>query len=168
MLTHFLCPSPLSVMQNMMAGPGGSASFTSTSYVSMSAGPDGRPQIYQASSSTKTGPNGVMETKKTVQDSRTGLKKMAIGHHIYDRGHIVEREQNLHEGTEEERQDFINLEEEEAEEFNREFMSKSATSRHGAGPSIQCIETGPLAARNQMAAIMPAQPTAPAAVSVAT
>lgn len=96
-----------------------------------------------------------METKKTVQDSRTGVKKMAIGHHIYDRGHIVEREQNLHEGTEEERQDFINLEEEEADEFNREFMSKSGSNRHGAGPSIQCIETGP-PARNQMQAIMPA------------
>lgn len=80
---------------------------------------------------------------------------MAIGHHIYDRGHIVEREQNLHEGTEEERQDFINLEEEEAEEFNREFMSKSGSNRHGAGPSIQCIETIP-PARNQMQAIMPA------------
>lgn len=141
-------------MQSMMPVPS-SSSFTSTSFVSMSSGPDGRPQIYQASSSTKTGPNGVMETKKTVQDSRTGVKKMAIGHHIYDRGHIIEREQNLHEGTEEERQDFINLEEDEAEEFNREFQSKAGTSRRG-GPSIQCIETGPLG-RNQMPAIMPAQ-----------
>lgn len=141
-------------MTNMMPAPG-SASFTSTSYVTMSAGPDGRQQIYQASSSTKTGPNGVMETKKTVQDSRTGVKKMAIGHHIYDRGHIIEREQNLHQGTEEERQDFINLEEEDADEFNREFLTKSAAASRRPGPSIQCIETGPLA-RNQMPAIMPA------------
>lgn len=132
------------------------ASFTSTSYVSMTSGPDGRPQIYQASSSTKHGPHGVVETKKTVQDSRTGIKKMAIGHHIGERGHIVEREQNLREGTEEERQDFINLEEEEAEDFNREFMTK--VNRHSGGPSIQCIETGPPRPR-ELPAIMPAQPS---------
>ena len=130
------------------------ASFTSTSFVSMTSGPDGRPQVYQASSSTKHGPNGIVETKKTFQDSRTGIKKMAIGHHIGERGHIVEREHNLREGTEEQREDFINLDEEEAEDFNREFMSK-ANQRHSAGPSIQCIETGPLRPR-ELPAIMPA------------
>lgn len=77
----------------------------------MSHGPDGRPQIYQATSSTKTGPGGLRETQKTVQDSRTGVKKMAIGHHIGERAHIIEREQNLRSGQHEERQDFINLEE---------------------------------------------------------
>lgn len=96
-----------------------------------------------------------METKKTVQDSRTGVKKMAIGHHIYDRGHIIEREQNMHEGTEEERQDFINLEEEDAEDFNREFLAKAGKTGRPSGPTIQCIETGPLGGRNQLPAIMP-------------
>lgn len=81
----------------------------------MSHGPDGRPQIYQATSSTKTGPGGLRETQKTVQDSRTGVKKMAIGHHIGERAHIIEREQNLRSGQHEERQDFINLEEGEFE-----------------------------------------------------
>lgn len=140
---------------NMNMMPHSNASFTSTSYVTMSAGPDGRQQIYQASSSTKHGPNGVMETKKTVQDSRTGIKKMAIGHHIGERAHIMEREQNLREGTEEERQDFINLEEEEADEFNREFLSKVNHRNGHSGPSIQCIETGPLRQR-ELPAIMPA------------
>lgn len=136
-------------MGNMgsMANMGG-ASYTSSSYVSMTSGPDGRPQIYQASSSTKAGPNGVMETKKTVQDSRTGIKKMAIGHHIGERGHIIEREQNLHQGTEEERQDFINLEEEQAEDFNREFIQRSRRG-HGAPPQIQCIDTIPHSQRQQ-------------------
>lgn len=77
----------------------------------MSQGPDGRPQVYQATSSTKTGPGGIRETQKTVQDSRSGLKKMAIGHHIGERAHIIEREQNVRSGQQEERQDFINLEE---------------------------------------------------------
>lgn len=51
------------------------------------------------------------ETKKSVCDSRSGMKKIAIGHHIGERAHVLEREQNLHSGEREERQEFINLEE---------------------------------------------------------
>lgn len=105
--------------------PDGATSFSSSQVVSMTRGPDGRPQVYQASSSTKTGPGGVRETQKTVQDSRSGVKKMAIGHHIGERAHVVEREKNYNTGHEEERQDFINLEEEEADDFNREYVQRS-------------------------------------------
>ncbi|EDX07267.1 GD25585 [Drosophila simulans] len=66
-------------------GANSGASFCQSTVMTMSSGPDGRPQIYQASTSTKTGPGGVRETRKTVQDSRTGVKKMAIGHHIGER-----------------------------------------------------------------------------------
>jgi len=44
-------------------------------------------------------------------DSRSGVKKIAIGHHIGERAHVLEREQNYHSGDREERQEFINLEE---------------------------------------------------------
>jgi len=44
-------------------------------------------------------------------DSRSGVKKIAIGHHIGERAHVLEREQNLHSGDREDRQEFINLEE---------------------------------------------------------
>lgn len=67
--------------------------------------------MYQATSSTRSAPGGIRETKKAVCDSRTGLKKMAIGHAIGDKAHIIEREQNLRSGEQEERQDFINLDE---------------------------------------------------------
>lgn len=50
---------------------------------------------------------------------------MAIGHHIGERAHIIEREQNLRSGDQEERQDFINIEEDEADEFNREWEQKT-------------------------------------------
>lgn len=79
--------------------------------MTMASGPDGRPQVYQETMSSTMAPGGVKEVKTTVCDSRTGLKKMAIGHHIGDRAHILEREQNLHSGEQEERQEFINLEE---------------------------------------------------------
>lgn len=117
---------PAMNMNRLLSGDGmDGASFCSSSVISMSHGPDGNPQVYQASSSTKTGPGGIRETQKTVQDSRSGVKKMAIGHHIGDRAHIIEREQNMRSGQQEERQDFINLEEDEAPDFNREFTQKS-------------------------------------------
>jgi hypothetical protein len=62
----------LSVPQNGMA-------YSTSSVFSMSSGPDGQPQVYKATSSTRTGPGGVKETRKTVEDSRVGMKKMAIG-----------------------------------------------------------------------------------------
>ncbi|CAD7012573.1 unnamed protein product [Ceratitis capitata] len=110
------------------------ASYCSSSVITMSSGPDGRPQIYQATSSTKTGPGGIRETRKTVEDSRRGMKKMAIGHHIGERSHIIEKEQDLRSGQLEERQEFINLDEDEAEDFDREFTNRSRMSVRGARP----------------------------------
>nr|XP_031835575.1 myeloid leukemia factor isoform X5 [Nomia melanderi] len=112
-------------------GQGGNChSFTSRSVMTMGNGPDGRPQVYQETTSTTTAPGGVKETKKTVSDSRTGVKKMAIGHHIGERAHIMEREHNVRSGEQEERQEFINLDEEEAESFNNEWESRT---RNAAG-----------------------------------
>lgn len=108
---------------NMSAG----SSFSSSTVV-MSSGPNGKPQVYSSSSSTKIGPNGIKETRKTLQDSRTGTKKMSIGHHIGERAHVIEREQNYYTGDAEERQEFINLDEEEAEDFDREFQTKAGAS----------------------------------------
>lgn len=99
--------------------------YSSSTVVSMSSGPDGRPQVYKATSSTRTAPGGILETQKTVSDSMTGTKKMSIGHHIGERGHVVEREQNVQTGDQEERQDFINLDEDEADDFNREWVTKT-------------------------------------------
>lgn len=109
----------------------GSHAFSSSSstIVSMSSGPDGRPQVYKATSSTRCGPGGVKETQRTVSDSRTGTRKMAIGHHIGERAHIVEKEQNYHTGDREEREDFINLDEDEAEDFNKEWETKARPVR---------------------------------------
>ncbi|XP_076242736.1 myeloid leukemia factor isoform X2 [Calliopsis andreniformis] len=120
---------------NNMAQGGNCHSFTSTSVMTTASGPDGCPQVYQETMSTRTAPGGVKETKKTVCDSRTGLKKMAIGHHIGDRAHILEREQNLHSGEQEERQEFINLDEDEAETFNNEWESRTRRATGAIGSS---------------------------------
>lgn len=114
------------------------AAYCSSSVITMSSGPDGRPQIYQATSSTKTGPGGIRETRRTVQDSVNGVKKMAIGHHIGDRAHIIEKEQDLRSGQLEEHQEFINLEEDDAEDFDREFITKARGAGGRGAPRAIC------------------------------
>lgn len=102
----------------------GGMSFSSSSFVSMTQGVDGRQQVYKATSSTKSGPGGIREMKKTVEDSRTGLKKMAVEHHIGDRAHVIEKKKNTYTGEQEEREDLINLDEEETDDFEKEFQMK--------------------------------------------
>ncbi|XP_034175734.1 myeloid leukemia factor isoform X2 [Osmia lignaria lignaria] len=118
-----------------MASGANCHSYTSRSVMTMASGPDGLPQVYQATMSTTTAPGGVKETKQTVCDSRTGVKKMAIGHHIGERAHILEREQNVHSGEQEEHQEFINLDEEEAESFNNEWETRTRRTVGAIGNS---------------------------------
>lgn len=80
--------------------------------------------MYQETSSTKTAPGGVRETKKSVCDSRTGVKKLAIGHHIGDKGHIKEKEKNVYSGQVEENDEYINLDEGKSQ-FFRDRMPQS-------------------------------------------
>lgn len=55
---------------------------SSSTLISMTSGPDGSPQVYKATSSTRIAPGGIKETQKTVTDSITGTKKMSIDHHL--------------------------------------------------------------------------------------
>lgn len=72
---------------------------------------DGKPKVFQASSSTTQAPGGVKETRKMVRDSETGIEKLAVGHHINSRGHVIQRQRNRRTGDHEENQEYINLEE---------------------------------------------------------
>ena len=53
----------------------------------------------------------VKETRRSVYDSESGVKKMAVGHHLGERSHTIERSHNLLSGERVERKDFVNLEE---------------------------------------------------------
>lgn len=53
----------------------------------------------------------VKETRKALKDSESGVEKMAIGHHIRDRAHVVKKSKNRKTGDEEMNQEFINLDE---------------------------------------------------------
>lgn len=114
-----------------MANDPNSHSFSSTSYTSYSNTGEGAPKVYQASSSTRKTPEGLKETRKTVRDSESGTQKMAIGHHLGDRAHVIERKRNTRTGEQEENQELVNLDETEAEAFDREFTSRTGTYRPG-------------------------------------
>lgn len=130
-------------------GPEGGVSYSSSSVFSVMSSGDGRPQVYQETSSVRNGPGGLKEVRRTVQDSTTGKKKMAIGHHIGERGHVVEKEQNMHTGEREEREDFINLDESDTEEFERDFQHKARQLTSGSQrqrTQIEEISSEPLLA----------------------
>lgn len=119
-------PFPGMNLNRLLTGvPDAGVSYSSSSVYSVMSGSDGRPQVYQETSSVRNGPGGFKETRRTVQDSSSGKKKMAIGHHIGEKAHVIEKEQNVHTGEREEREDFINLDESDTEEFERDFQQKA-------------------------------------------
>lgn len=103
-------------------------SFSSSSVVTMTTDEHGQPQVYQASQSTRTAPGGVKETRRSLQDSRTGLQELTIGHHLDDRAHIVGRKRNRRTGHEDHSVEYVNLDEEDAEGFSQEWQQRAQCS----------------------------------------
>ena len=87
-------------------------------------------QVYQASTTTRTAPGGVREVQRSVSDSRSGVRKMAVGRHLGERGHVVEKEQNYYTGDSEEREDFINIEEGEFKNMIRMLLYIEILQNH--------------------------------------
>ena len=136
--------SPFALMNQMMSMNGGggggmqqfvssdpnSQVYSSSSVISYSNSGDGKPKIYQESTQTRQAPGGVKETRKMVRDSEKGIEKVAVGHHIGDRAHVIER-QKLRGGDIEEIVNLENLDDEQVNEFNQEFESKiTSQMRH--------------------------------------
>lgn len=98
--------------------------FSSSSVITYSSGGEGgRPKVFQQSKQMRQGPGGVKETREMVRDSERGIEQMAIGHHIGDRAHIIERKKNR-EGQIEELVNLENIDDEEVTDFNREFEER--------------------------------------------
>ncbi|NWI92572.1 MLF1 factor, partial [Pitta sordida] len=103
--------------------PGGHT-FSSSSMMTYSKVGDEPPKVFQASSQTRTAPGGLKETRKALKDSESGLEQMAIGHHIQDRAHVIKKSKNFRTGDEEMNQEFINLDENEAQSFDEEWQKE--------------------------------------------
>ncbi|KAG7216985.1 hypothetical protein INR49_001639 [Caranx melampygus] len=115
------------MMENMerMSGSPSCQTFSSSTVISYSSSDIGAPKVYQQTSETRTGPGGIRETRQSMRDSESGFERLAIGHHIGDRAHIMERSRNRRTGDREERQDFINLDESEAAAFDEEWRREA-------------------------------------------
>ncbi|NXY15073.1 MLF1 factor, partial [Atrichornis clamosus] len=98
--------------------------FSSSSVMSYSKVGDEAPKVFQASAQTRTAPGGVKETRKAFKDSESGVEKMSIGHHLQDRAHVIKKSRNARTGDEEMNQEFINLDETEAESFDEEWQKE--------------------------------------------
>ncbi|XP_077551407.1 myeloid leukemia factor 2-like isoform X3 [Haemaphysalis longicornis] len=103
-------------------------SFSSSSVVTMTTDEHGQPQVYQASQCTRTAPGGVKETRRSLQDSRTGLQELTIGHHLDDRAHIVGRKRNRRTGDEDHSVHYVNLDEAYTQWVNTEMLPSHAVS----------------------------------------
>ncbi|XP_072428844.1 myeloid leukemia factor 1 isoform X2 [Chiloscyllium punctatum] len=66
----------------------------------------------------------IKETRRAVKDSESGIEKMSIGHHIQDRAHVIQKSRNQKTGHEEVDQQFINLNENDAANFDQEWQNK--------------------------------------------
>uniref|UniRef100_A0A8D2IT85 Myeloid leukemia factor 2 n=1 Tax=Varanus komodoensis TaxID=61221 RepID=A0A8D2IT85_VARKO len=107
-------------MEHMTSGAN-CQTFTSSTVISYSNLGDG-PKVYQETSETRSAPGGIRETRRTVRDSDSGLEQMSIGHHIRERAHIMQRSRNHRTGDQEERQDYINLDESECSPQRPSFL----------------------------------------------
>ncbi|XP_054904091.1 myeloid leukemia factor 2 [Poeciliopsis prolifica] len=129
------------MMGNMerMSGSPNCQTFSSSTVISYSSTDPGAPKVYQQTSQTRTGPGGLRETRQSMRDSESGLERLAIGHHIGERAHILERSRNRRTGDREERQDFINLDESEAAAFDEEWRREAGRY---APPHARGLEYG--------------------------
>ncbi|KAK1790462.1 hypothetical protein P4O66_014009 [Electrophorus voltai] len=130
--------NPFSMMDSMMVGmrtrmedmqrnfdmstDSGTHAFRSSSVVTYSKVGDEPAKVFQASSQTRCAPGGIKETRQSLRDSESGLQKVSIGHHIQDRGHVIERKHNQKTGEREFNQDFQNMDETEAQAFDEEWQ----------------------------------------------
>ncbi|XP_062242821.1 myeloid leukemia factor 1 isoform X2 [Platichthys flesus] len=123
--------------ENMSKGSN-THSFSSSSVMTYSKVGNEPPKVFQATSSTRRAPGGIKETRQAVKDSESGLEKMSIGHHIQDRGHVVEKKYNKKTGEKELNQDFQNLDESEAQSFDDEWQEE--LTKFKPSVPVSCLE----------------------------
>uniref|UniRef100_A0A8C3W002 Myeloid leukemia factor 1 n=1 Tax=Catagonus wagneri TaxID=51154 RepID=A0A8C3W002_9CETA len=99
-------------------------SFSSSSVMTYSKVGDEPPKVFQASTQTRRAPGGIKETRRALRDSESGLEKMAVGHHLHDRAHVIKKSKNNKTGDEEVNQEFINMNESDAHAFDDEWQNE--------------------------------------------
>lgn len=153
------------MMENMerMSGSPNCQTFSSSTVISYSSLDDGAPKVYQQTSQVRTAPGGIRETRQSMRDSASGMERFAIGHHIGERAHLMERSRNRRTGDHEERQDFINLDETDADAFDEEFRRGVGRYAPSGARAIDYGRDRRAATAPQLALTGPADSTSPPA-----
>uniref|UniRef100_A0A915L0A7 Myeloid leukemia factor n=1 Tax=Romanomermis culicivorax TaxID=13658 RepID=A0A915L0A7_ROMCU len=95
--------------------------YSQSTMISMAPSADGRMHTYESTDSMRKHGH-VKETRSTLRDSSRGVEKMTIGHHIGQRGHVIEK-QRVNGGNIEENQRFINVDRSKARQFDDEWTT---------------------------------------------
>jgi len=101
-------------------------SSTFQSYKSNGREAGEQPTVYQAHSSTSTGPGGLKETRRAVHDSRTGEKRVEVGRHLGDRAHIMERKYDARKAEQLENHHYRGIGNDEETRFDSEWQARAA------------------------------------------
>jgi len=102
----------------------GGHSYHSSSIMTYSNDGKSKPKYYQATSSSRTAPGQIKETRRSVRDSERELEKMAIGHHMGEKAKIMEKRRTR--GVEEEECNYIHMDEDESPAFEKEWQRRAS------------------------------------------
>eukprot|EP01025_Chloroclados_australasicus_P039970 TRINITY_DN4162_c0_g1_i3.p1 TRINITY_DN4162_c0_g1~~TRINITY_DN4162_c0_g1_i3.p1 ORF type:complete len:350 (-),score=42.83 TRINITY_DN4162_c0_g1_i3:382-1431(-) len=122
----------LSAMDNLIAnsrnmGPG--SQFQSYSYSSFqSSGPGGT--SYRETQQTNVGPGGVLESRRSVRDGRSGKEQYEVTRGLQGRGRTVQRTR-FQDGREEAVDTLHNLDPQQATTFEQEWQQHADSSLAG-------------------------------------
>lgn len=87
------------------------------------------PKKYVAFTETTQAPNGVQQTLKRERNSVTGKDRMQAGRYIDDRGHVVEKTEDLNSRDVKVNHDYFNMDQYESDKFNNEWEEKVPRTR---------------------------------------
>jgi len=101
--------------------------FTQSTMISFD-GEGGQPRVV-SNSTRKAG--DVKEHRRQVQHGPE-IEELTVGHSIGDRSHVIEKKRDK-DGHVRKKQRFINLDQEEAEDFNEEFKTRASHNLSSSG-----------------------------------
>lgn len=100
--------------------PGGGHVYSQSTVINFNG--DGQPRVvHRTNEARKIG--NAKETRQTTRNMETGEESIAIGHHVGDRAHIIEKRRDSREGNIKKKEKFINLAEERARDFEDQFAA---------------------------------------------
>ncbi|KAL1445593.1 hypothetical protein MTO96_044930 [Rhipicephalus appendiculatus] len=69
-------------------------------------------------------PNGAGATINTYENSRSGIRQLSVGRHIWDRSHLIAKSRNEYTGDEEKIEQLVNIPCEELGGFECEWKQR--------------------------------------------